>query len=113
MTKTYYTISEVAEIVDVKPHVLRYWEATIGVPQPRRKAGKRFYTHEDIRAAYLIKILLYKHGYSLEKVSKVLKEHGVDRLSPVVLAPLLRDIREGIQSALSEIEDIKEMLEEQ
>lgn len=112
MAKVYYTISEVSEIIDVKPHVLRYWEATLGVPQPRRKAGKRFYTPQDIRMAYLIKVLLYKRGYTLDKVSKLFKEHGPDKLSPVMLDPLLNDVREDIQAALSELTELKELLEE-
>ncbi len=112
MAKAYYTISEVSELVGVKPHVLRYWEATLGMPRPKRKGGKRFYSAEDIRVSYLIKILLYKHGYTLDKVSEMLKQHGFDRLSPVVLDPLIRDIKEELYLALEELAAIKEILEE-
>ncbi len=112
MAKVYYTISEVSELIGVKPHVLRYWEATLGMPKPKRKGGKRFYSPDDIRVSYLIKVLLYKHGYTLDKVASMLKQHGVDRLSPVVFDPLINDIKEDLQAVIEDLADIKAILEE-
>ena len=46
--KLYYSISEVAELVSVKPHVLRYWETQFKMLRPRKnRAGNRSYRVKD------------------------------------------------------------------
>ena len=49
ITKLYYTISEVANLMEEEAHVLRYWESEFDVLRPRKnRAGKRVYTKDDI-----------------------------------------------------------------
>ncbi len=109
--KSYYTISEVADIVGVKPHVLRYWEATLKVPSPKRRAGKRFYSQKDVKMAFLIKILLYKHGYTLEKVSRMLKEEGAEKLYGLLVEPIVKDVKKELETVLDELTEIISKLE--
>ncbi len=41
--KRYFTIGEVSEICDVKPHVLRYWEQEFPQLKPVKRRGNRRY----------------------------------------------------------------------
>lgn len=39
--KRYFTIGEVSELCDVKPHVLRYWEQEFTQLKPVKRRGNR------------------------------------------------------------------------
>jgi DNA-binding transcriptional MerR regulator len=65
-TKLYYSISEVAELVNVKPHVLRYWETQFKMLRPRKnRAGNRSYREREVQLALRIKRLLYDEGFTI------------------------------------------------
>jgi DNA-binding transcriptional MerR regulator len=65
-TKLYYSISEVAELVNVKPHVLRYWETQFKMLRPRKnRAGNRSYRAKEVQLAMRIKRLLYDEGFTI------------------------------------------------
>ncbi|MBL6762127.1 MAG: MerR family transcriptional regulator [PS1 clade bacterium] len=72
------TISEVAEALDVKPHVLRFWESKFDEIQPvKRAAGRRYYRPEDVELIAGIKFLLHAQGMTIKGAKKHLKEAGV------------------------------------
>jgi DNA-binding transcriptional MerR regulator len=65
--KEYYSISEVCELVDLKPHVLRYWETQFGPLNPsKNRSGNRVYQRKEIRLIMLVKQLLYEEKYTVE-----------------------------------------------
>ena len=73
--KRYYSISEIAEMIGLKPHILRYWEGEFPMLKPRKnRAGNRAYTERDIKIVEHIKQLLYDERYSIEGAKKRLKE---------------------------------------
>ena len=64
--KRYFTIGEVSELCDVKPHVLRYWEQEFGQLKPvKRRGNRRYYRHHDVLLVRQIKSLLYQEGYTI------------------------------------------------
>lgn len=72
------TISEVAEALDVKPHVLRFWESKFDEIQPvKRAAGRRYYRPEDVELIAGIKHLLHGQGMTIKGVQKHLKDNGI------------------------------------
>ena len=72
------TISEVAEALAVKPHVLRFWESKFDEIQPvKRAAGRRYYRTEDVALIAGIKHLLHEQGMTIKGAQKHLKENGV------------------------------------
>jgi len=74
--KLYYSIGEVSELVDVKPHVLRYWETQFPVLKPKRsRAGNRTYRIRDIKYLLTIKHLLYEKKFTIAGAKKQLKSH--------------------------------------
>jgi len=73
--KLYYSITEVAELTNVKPHVLRYWETEFKVLRPKKnRAGNRIYRSSDIKLIEQIKKLLYDEGYTIAGARKKLLE---------------------------------------
>jgi DNA-binding transcriptional MerR regulator len=72
----YYSISEVAEMTGVKPHVLRYWESEFPTLRPKKnRAGNRSYRPKDIKAILVIRDLLYKEKFTISGARKKLQEH--------------------------------------
>ena len=71
--KLYRSISEVSELLDIKPHVLRYWETQFSTLRPRKnRAGNRMYRPEEIKLLYTIKELLYGRRYTIEGAKRSL-----------------------------------------
>lgn len=73
--KLFYTIGETAQLVDVKPYVLRYWETEFRKLNPQKSVtGQRTYRKRDIRVALTIKRLLYGEKYTIAGAVKKLEE---------------------------------------
>jgi DNA-binding transcriptional MerR regulator len=73
------TIGEVAEALDLPQHVLRFWETRFKEIDPvKRAGGRRFYRPRDIELVEAIRHLLYREGYTIKGVQRILKERGVD-----------------------------------
>lgn len=64
---TSYQIGDVERLLDLKAHVLRYWEKEIALLQPRKDlAGRRVYSSKDVRILLRIKYLLYERHFTLQ-----------------------------------------------
>lgn len=77
--KTVYYISEASKLVQVEPHVLRYWEDELSLPIGRNEMGHRSYTQEDIDRFRQIKHLK-EQGLQLRAIRMVL--HGGNTFPP-------------------------------
>ena len=77
------TISEVAADLNVPQHVLRFWESRFSEIKPmKRGGGRRYYRPEDIELLRRIRTLLYRDGYTIKGVQKLLRSPGVRAVSP-------------------------------
>ena len=64
--KLYRSISEVSDLLGVKPHVLRYWETQFSMLRPRKnRAGNRMYRPEELQLLGRIKELLYQRRFTI------------------------------------------------
>lgn len=82
------TISEVAEELDVPQHVLRFWESRFTQVKPlKRGGGRRYYRPADVQLLRRIRDLLYKDGYTIKGVQKLLKDGGIKALDAAPTAP--------------------------
>ena len=64
--RRYYSISEVSELLEVKAHVLRYWETQFPYLRPRKnRGGMRMYQARDLDLLRSIKEMLYERGYTI------------------------------------------------
>ena len=72
------TISEVAVDLEVTPHVLRFWESKFSQVRPlKRGGGRRYYRPEDVALLERIRELLYREGYTIKGVQKLLRDGAV------------------------------------
>lgn len=70
------TISEVADVLEVPQHVLRFWETKFPQIKPlKRGGGRRYYRPDDVDLLRRIQHLLYEEGYTIKGVQKLLKEN--------------------------------------
>lgn len=78
--RLYFRIGDVADLVGVKPYVLRYWESEFSMISPEKSStGQRVYRKADVETVMLIKHLLYEERYSIEGAKKKIRElkrHG-------------------------------------
>jgi DNA-binding transcriptional MerR regulator len=73
--KRYFTIGEVSELCDVKPHVLRYWEQEFPQLSPvKRRGNRRYYQRQDVILVREIRNLLYQEGYTIGGARQRLEE---------------------------------------
>lgn len=75
--KLFFRIGEVAEIVGVRPHVLRYWEEEFGILRPMKTRGAhRQYRRRDVDLALVIRKLLHEEGFTVAGARRRLREMG-------------------------------------
>jgi DNA-binding transcriptional MerR regulator len=104
--KEYYSISEVCDLVDLKPHVLRYWETQFQVLNPsKNRSGNRVYQRKEIKLILLVKHLLYEEKYTVEgakaKLDKLRRAGGLRETTAVALDAEMRTLlREEMQRLL-------------
>jgi DNA-binding transcriptional MerR regulator len=73
--KEYYSISEVADIVGLPAHVLRYWESQFSVLNPsKNRSGNRVYQRKEIKLILLVKQLLHDEKYTVEGAKQKLEQ---------------------------------------
>lgn len=90
------TISEAAEELDVPQHVLRFWETKFTHIKPMKRAGgRRYYRPADVELLQGIRSLLYKDGYTIRGVQKILKEDGAAYVAGVGRGEIEPRKREG------------------
>ena len=69
--KPYFRIGEVARLLGVETHVVRYWEKEFPRFTPRRSpSGHRIFLAEDIELLWEIKCLLHEKGFTLAGAKK-------------------------------------------
>jgi DNA-binding transcriptional MerR regulator len=72
----YYSIGEVCDMTDLKPHVLRYWESQFRFLSPaKNRSGNRVYQRREVELVLLVKHLLYEEKYTIEGARQKLDEH--------------------------------------
>jgi DNA-binding transcriptional MerR regulator len=77
--KKYFSISEVAELCDLKTHTLRFWEKEFKELSPiTRKGNRRYYQRKDIVLVMKIKSLLHADGLTVSGAKKSLYSNASD-----------------------------------
>lgn len=115
--KLYYRIGEVAGIVGVEPHVLRYWETEFRSIRPQKSAkGQRVYSRRDVETLLKVKELLYAHRFTIAGAKRKLREGGIEpppaeQHAPSAEAERLRkalvDLRADLVATLQDLDDLR------
>jgi DNA-binding transcriptional MerR regulator len=103
------TIGEVAAALNIRQHVLRYWEEQFPMLRPiKRSGGRRYYRPEDVQLVATIDRLVHRQGYTL-RGARLAIESGEAKASDDVpaasesadMTPQLRAIRNALAEALA------------
>ncbi len=104
--KRYFTIGEVAELCQVKPHVLRYWEQEFPQLKPvKRRGNRRYYRRHDVELIRQIRSLLYEQGFTIGGARQRLEEgDGKADKASAANPQLVRELREELEAVLQLLE---------
>lgn len=111
--KLFFKIGEVCELIDVQPHVLRYWESEFPMLTPQKnRAGQRTYRRKDVEVVFRIKQLLYDEGFTIAGAKKKLSTElrGSSTKLKVVASEVVEIIPELKQQEI-EVEELAETVQ--
>jgi len=105
-SKRYFTIGEVSELCQVKPHVLRYWEQEFSQLNPvKRRGNRRYYQRHEVQLVRQIRTLLYAEGFTIsgaklqletENSSNKTKKDANVAVNKSMISSLISDINEVV-----------------
>lgn len=111
--KPFFKIGEVARVIGVKPHVLRYWESEFPSLRPKKNpSGQRIYARSDVEAIVEIKNLLYNERYTISGAKKMLA-HQSDtslprgRMSDAALVRSVAQLKAHVHELMTMLETPK------
>jgi DNA-binding transcriptional MerR regulator len=74
--REFFSIGDVCEITDLKPHVLRYWESQFKFLHPaKNRSGNRVYQRREVELIMLVKQLLYVEKYTIDGARQRIDEY--------------------------------------
>ncbi len=103
--KMYYTMGEVAEMMDVAPSLLRFWEKQFDIIAPHKnKKGNRLFSADDMRNLKTIYHLTKERGMTLAGAQKYLKANRTAIERDARLAEHLQSVRALLLEIRNELE---------
>ncbi len=115
LTKLYYSIGEVAKLLDVNASLLRFWEKEFKLEVSKKNnKGNRLFSVKEIETLNRIYQLVKEEGYTLEGAKKSLKNNklttqNIGENTPEQNASVSTD-DEKIKEVIAKLEGIKNKL---
>ena len=106
--KRYFSIGEVGQLCELKPHVLRYWEQEFPQLSPiKRRGNRRYYQREDILLIRRIRTMLYDEGFTISGAKQQLKGSQAKEVKQEISESkqTIREIRKELEDILSDLKD--------
>ena len=112
-SKLYRSISEVSDMVGVKPHVLRYWETQFSMLRPKKnRAGNRMYRPDELTLLMRIKELLYDRRYTIAGARRTLLDERRESPEQVELGfadaekkVMLQEVRDELRKLITRLRE--------
>ena len=106
MNKTYYSIGEVADFLDIPSSTLRYWETQFTILSPSRTpTGRRRYTASDIEKIRKLYFLVKEKGLKLDAAQAELKRNPSNVDNKVRAIERLRTLKGHLQLMIEAIDE--------
>ena len=106
----YFSIGDVCQLTDLRPHVLRYWESQFRFLNPvKNRSGNRVYQRREIELIMLVKHLLYTDKYTIEGARKRIEYYR--RTGSLKSEGRLALEQETIENLTLEIQSILDILD--
>ena len=108
MKKHYYTIGEVSNLLQVKSHVIRYWEPEFPSLRPgKTTGGNRKYSQKDIDLLRKIHDMLHNQRYTIQGAKKKLRDAArSDQQLEMTLESPKQQLKQKISTELKAIRDL-------
>lgn len=105
--KMAFKIGEVAELLDIKTYVLRYWETEFDALKPKKSNhNQRMYSRKDVETALFIKKLLYRDRFSIEGARKALRKMKTEVKHEVKKDKAILDSNAIFTETVSDVKDL-------
>lgn len=110
--RLYYSISEVSDMMGVKPHVLRYWETQFRMLRPKKgRGGARMYRRRDVEVLFEIKKLLYDQRFTIAGARrKMLDDRATGEKEQIELPFHKLERTEMVRTIRRDLEEVLELL---
>ena len=93
--KIYYSIGEVADMFNVAPSLIRFWETEFDLIQPKKnRKGNPQFTREDIEHVRTIYHLVKEKGFTLQGAKEMLKNDSQSVRDKMDLLDSLKKVRQ-------------------
>ena len=102
--KKYFSIGEVAEMLNVATSLIRFWESEFDIIKPKKnRKGNRQFTREDIDNVKLIYHLVKEKGYTLQGAKDLLRDGNEAMKEKVEIIDSLKKIKKFLQEIRTKI----------
>ncbi len=109
--KMFYSMGEVAEMLDVTPSLIRFWEKRFDIISPRKnKKGNRLFSPDDVRNLGTIYHLVKERGMTLDGATKHLKANKKATDKEVAIADRLHSVRALLMEVKAELETSRQIV---
>lgn len=106
----FFSIGDVCQLTDLKPHVLRYWESQFRFLNPaKNRSGNRVYQRREIELILLVKHLLYTEKYTIEGARHRIEEYRRSGALKTQARYALQ--HETIENLTAQLKDILDILD--
>lgn len=101
LSKKYYKIRDVAELLDVSQPTLRYWESEFPEIKPMRSlSNQRFYTPDDIEILRIVHYLVKVKGLKIEAAKEQMRVNRKNISKRVEIIDSLVEVRDELSQML-------------
>ena len=125
--KQYINIKEVSKLLNIKEHVIRYWDSIDPKTQKirihgistRNRGGIRFFSKDNISRLAQLKAVLFengKHNYSLDLANKILSskknkvsDHTKSNITQNVISSKKEEITLKLDEILFKLRDLTKL----
>ena len=97
LTKSFYKIKEVSEIIGVSQSTLRFWEKEFAELRPKRNLNnRRSYTPADVEVLQIINYLVKIKGLKIDAAKEELKHNKKNISKKLKIVENLKNVREDL-----------------
>lgn len=106
LTKRYYRISDVVELLGLPASTIRYWESEFPALRPKRsQGGVRLYTPSDIEVLRVIRFLIKDKGLTMQGAREHMKRNRL-------IVNKRHEVIRRLQKIRSQLTELLESLEQ-
>lgn len=110
--KLFFKIGEVAEVLQVRTSVLRFWESEFSFLKPEKSTtGQRLYSKNEVELILQVKRLLYDEKFTIEGVKKRISPKGkLVNSEDILNQSVAKDLSELLKEVRQDLKDLRNHL---